>query len=153
MWNGQPRPVTFVRPTELRVRLDRADLAGPGTANIAVSNPAPGGGTATMTFTIDAAAQPNPAPILSAIEPASARRGGPITLTVRGTGFVPGSRILWAGTPVPTTFVSANELQARVPPQIANRTPDGDVAIGVDSPTPGGVSGTMTLRLLRPGGG
>jgi hypothetical protein len=154
MWNGQPRPATFVRPTELRVRLDRADLASPRTANLAVSNPAPGGGTSTMTFTIDAAAQPNPAPILSAIEPATARRGGPITLTVRGTGFVPGSRILWAGTPVPTTFVSANELQARVPPQIANRTPDGDVAIGVENPTSGGgVSGTMTFRLLRPRGG
>lgn len=154
LWNGQPRPTTFVGPTELRVRLDRAVLASAGTANLAVSNPAPGGGTATMPFTIDAAAQPNPAPVLSAIEPASARRGGPITLTVRGTGFVPGSRILWAATPVPTTFVSATELQARVPPQLANRTSDGDVAIGVESPAPGGgVSGTMTFRLLRPGGG
>ncbi|MEZ4457491.1 MAG: hypothetical protein R2882_13235 [Gemmatimonadales bacterium] len=57
-WNGQNRETTFGSAGSLTVAIPAADLADPGTAQLTVFNPAPGGGTsAAVTITI-AAAQP-----------------------------------------------------------------------------------------------
>src|SRR5678816_2221276 len=54
-------------------------------------------------------------PTTTALVPSSAKLGDPsFTLHVQGTGFVPGSVILWNGSPEPTTFVSATELTTLV---------------------------------------
>lgn len=44
-WRGSARVTTFVSPTELQATILAADYAAPGTANVRVFNPAPGGGT------------------------------------------------------------------------------------------------------------
>jgi hypothetical protein len=55
------------------------------------------------------------APTATSLVPASAVVGdASFTLHVHGTGFTPGSVILWNGTPEPTTFVSATELTTGV---------------------------------------
>jgi 6-phosphogluconolactonase (cycloisomerase 2 family) len=52
-WNGSARTTTFVSSTSLKAAITAADIATPGTAQISVSTPAPGGGmTSTLTFTI-----------------------------------------------------------------------------------------------------
>jgi subtilisin len=52
-WNGASRPTTFVSATQLRASIGAGDIAVSGTANVTVSNPAPGGGvSAPLTFTI-----------------------------------------------------------------------------------------------------
>ena len=43
-WNGADRVTTFVSSTQLRAAISAADLAAPGTAQMSVFNPAPGGG-------------------------------------------------------------------------------------------------------------
>ena len=56
-WNGADRTTTFVNNSRLTMSVSAADLASPGTANITVASPAPGGGTSnSSTFTIAALA-------------------------------------------------------------------------------------------------
>ena len=53
-FNGSPRPTTFVSDTQVRASITASDLAVSGTATIAVSNPAPGGGNSgNALFAID----------------------------------------------------------------------------------------------------
>lgn len=59
------------------------------------------------------------APPLSLLSPASAWVGGPdFTLTVSGFGIQPDTQVAWNGIPMPTTFVSANTLNATIPAQM-----------------------------------
>ena len=52
-WNGSGRATTYVSRTRLEAAIPAGDLAAPGTASVAVANPAPGGGvSAGMTFSI-----------------------------------------------------------------------------------------------------
>ncbi|HET7697972.1 MAG TPA: S8 family serine peptidase [Vicinamibacterales bacterium] len=44
LWNGTPRPTTFVSATQVRAAIDAADVAVVGQSSVAVSSPAPGGG-------------------------------------------------------------------------------------------------------------
>jgi len=83
LWNGSPRPTTVVSTTQLAVSIPASDLAlaNGGSAQVAVSTPAPGGGTSSMlTFTII------PPPILS-VSATSVTAGGNVTVTlVNGLG-------------------------------------------------------------------
>ena len=59
-WNGSSRPTTFWNPTQLTAAITAADLAVPGTAEVTVFNPAPGGGVSpALAFTINAPNQSN----------------------------------------------------------------------------------------------
>jgi len=59
---------------------------------------------------------------IGSISPNMAIPGGPgFTLTVNGEGFVAGAAVRWNGTPLVTTFVSANQLTAAVPASLTAR--------------------------------
>ena len=47
-WNGNARTTTFVKSTQLTASITAADVATAGTANVTVSNPAPGGGVSNV---------------------------------------------------------------------------------------------------------
>lgn len=54
-FGGSARPTMFVSPTELKAQISAADVANPGSVDIAVVNPAPGGGASnTLPFVITA---------------------------------------------------------------------------------------------------
>ncbi len=56
-WNGLNRPTTVLSNTQLRAAIPLEDLAAAGTAQVAVFNPSPGGGTSNaLDFTIYAVA-------------------------------------------------------------------------------------------------
>jgi len=55
LWNGAARVTTFVSPTQLTATIVAADLTTVGSAEVVVSNPAPGGSSASQTFSIDSA--------------------------------------------------------------------------------------------------
>jgi subtilisin len=78
-WNGADRVTTFVSSTQLRAAIPAADLAAPGTAQISVFNPAPGGGlSATKPFAIV-----NSAPVLT-VSATTAQPGASVTVTLTG---------------------------------------------------------------------
>ena len=47
LWNGATRPTTFVDSTHLQAEISASDLAVAGPVEVAVFNPAPGGGTSS----------------------------------------------------------------------------------------------------------
>ena len=51
-WNGKPRSTTFVSARELQAKILAADVAKPTAGYITVTNPAPGGGPSSSSYTI-----------------------------------------------------------------------------------------------------
>jgi hypothetical protein len=47
-WNGSARPTTFATDVRLTASISAADIASATSANVAVSNPSPGGGTSSV---------------------------------------------------------------------------------------------------------
>jgi hypothetical protein len=70
LWNGHARATTFVSATQLTATVLAADLSAVGTADVAVFNPAPGGGSSTsITFSIDSPQQAEGAFTVTASSP------------------------------------------------------------------------------------
>jgi outer membrane protein assembly factor BamB len=97
--------------------------------------------TVSITYTVT---QP-PAQIFS-ISPTSATAGAPsFTLTVNGAAFVPQSAVLWNGSPLTTTYVSANQLTAQV--AASNISVSGNYSVTVSNGS-GGISGAATFTVM-----
>lgn len=79
----------------------------------------------------------NPVPLLSGLSPAFVAANSPVfTLTVNGTGFVPGSTVYWGKGPLTTQFVNTTQLTAAVP--ASNLATSGIAAVTVQTLSPGG---------------
>ncbi|HLY57850.1 MAG TPA: IPT/TIG domain-containing protein [Stellaceae bacterium] len=112
-WNGSALTTTFVTASQLTAAIPAANVAAGGTAVVTVVNPAPGGASPALTFTVNGS---NLIPAISSLSPSSAPAGaGAFTLTVQGRNFVPASTVNWDGTPLTTTYVSDTQLTAQVP--------------------------------------
>jgi hypothetical protein len=98
----------------IQATLPSSDLAQGATLNVAVNNPAPGGGTSSaLPFTV---AGMNFQPVVGTLSPASATAGGPsFTLTLSSSYFAPGSVVSFNGSSMATAFSTASELQASIP--------------------------------------
>jgi len=79
----------------------------------------------------------NPVPTISTVDPESApATGESLTVDITGTGFVPGSVVLWNGAPQPTSYVGVSHLSAVVPgDEFVSAV---DATITVENPAPGG---------------
>lgn len=76
-------------------------------------------------------------PQIASLSPDSgSAEDAPFELTVNGSGFQPGSLVLWNGTVLPTTYVSSMQLTAQVPS--ADLLGAGTASITVRDPAPGG---------------
>lgn len=110
-WNGTTRTTTFKSSTQLTATIASADIAAPGTAQVTVFNPAPGGGTSNaVVFTIS-----NPPPMVSSISPSSAVATGPgFTMDVLGSSFTSNSVVRWNGADRQTIFFGPTKVQATI---------------------------------------
>jgi Right handed beta helix region/Immunoglobulin I-set domain len=134
-WNGSSLTTTFVSETQLTAAVTATNTAAAGNANIAVTNPSPGGGTSSaVSFAVN-----NPLPVISSLSPASVSTGGArFTLTINGTGFVTGSTVAWNGSTLTATYVSATQLTASIP--ASDIATSQNAAVTVANPAPGGGS-------------
>ncbi|MFB3828392.1 MAG: beta strand repeat-containing protein [Bryobacteraceae bacterium] len=108
-WNGIHLITTAPAAGTLSAGVPASLIAAPGSANITVITPA-GSVSAPVAFPI------NPAPVLTAINPVFVVTGGPaFSLTVTGSNFANGMTVIWAGVPLATSFVSANQMTGAVP--------------------------------------
>jgi len=152
-WNQAPLTTTYVNSQQLTATVPASDLAAPGTAQVAVFNPAPAGGSsAASAFSINGSPS-NPVPVLTTLAPAFTSAGSaPFTLTVSGLGFVSGSTVYWGSTALSTQFVSASQLTAQVPAtQIVS---SGITTLTVETPAPGGgTSNTLQFEVDSAGSG
>ena len=110
-----------------------------GTLEVTVVTPAPGGGTsAGLPFAIG-----NPVPVIDSIDPATARADQlPVTVTLRGSGFVATSTVsLGAGR-----FLNATTIEITVP----RGTAAGAHPVTVTNPLPrGGTSNDVTFTVTN----
>jgi len=110
-WGGNDRPTSFVSSAQLTAAIAASDIASSATIQITVFNPAPHNRVSnSVSFPIAA-----PPPVLTSLSPSSVMAGhAPFTLTVDGSGFLPGSLVQWNGNSRPTTFVSPTRLTAAI---------------------------------------
>jgi trimeric autotransporter adhesin len=134
-WGGASRATTtkYLSPTQLSVPVSAGDLVSPGTVAVTVSTPAPSGctpsatimcggtssATAATTFTISGLSIGAVSVLGSSPPAASTPYCSPTGFTLdvtpaTGTTFTSDTVVNWNGSPRPTTFVSATELQAAI---------------------------------------
>jgi hypothetical protein len=71
------------------------------------------------------------------------------TLDVKGSGFTAGATVHWNSTPLTTTLVGQNEMNAAVP--VTSITSSRSVQVVVTTPAPGGgQSSAATFSILSP---
>jgi uncharacterized protein (TIGR03437 family) len=126
-----PLQTTFVNPTTISAVLPPAILATPGTINITMVNPAPGGISMPAVFTVSAT------PVIQAIVSAASYAGGAVSpgefITMFGTGIGPAvpaemsvvagyatntlqsTSVTIDGQNAPMIYVSANQITVQVP--------------------------------------
>lgn len=105
----------------------------------------------TATSTVNPAASAsavvtllNPTPVIQAMSPGNLPLGIQ-TISVTGTGFVPGSQVVCNGTPLPTTFLSPTSLTAGL-----NILPNPAGALGfqVVNPAPGPTNSVLWVQPI-----
>lgn len=145
-WNATDRTTTFVSATQLTAAITSTDIASPGTPQVTVFNPAPGGGTSSaVMFTITA-----PTPMITSLSPSSAVAGQTgFTLTVNGSNFVSNSIVQWSGSDRPTQFNTATQISATI--SQADVSAAGPIPVTVKNPgTPDVISSPMNFTVATP---
>jgi uncharacterized protein (TIGR03437 family) len=157
---------TVLGPTAIQTTLPAPVTATAGTVNLTVTNPSPGGGTATLQFTVYP-----PGPRISAITNAASFQQGAIApgqmVSVFGTGLGPdtltsftppapgqplattlaGVQLLFGTTAAPLIFVSATQVVGMVP--FAASGTSVQVTVSFNSATSSAV--TANLATSAPG--
>jgi hypothetical protein len=89
------------------------------------------------TLLLTSTKTPSPAPVSQLSSPASVPHGsGNFRMSIRGSGFVPGSVVTWNGKTSSASFVSEKEMTVYVPAAAIKSV--GSVGIEVKNPAPGG---------------
>lgn len=133
---------TVASPTQMTATLSIASGAALGNRNVIVTNPPPGGGTATLTngFIVG-----NPLPTVIAVTPASGSRGQSLSVNLTGTGFFAGTTSVDFGPNIDVTsvnVVSPTQLSASITINTAAAT--GARNVQVTNAAPGGGTATLT---------
>ncbi|MBX3226365.1 MAG: IPT/TIG domain-containing protein [Labilithrix sp.] len=135
--DGVALETSFRSETELAATIPTEKLAEVGELAVSVRTPAPGGGDSeALPFAVE-----NPPPEVIALDPLSVVAGsGATKVTVVGTTFVRGSKIMFGTTELATTFKDAEHLEGTIPP--AALTVSASVPVSVTTPAPGGGAST-----------
>ena len=145
-WNGNALPTIFVNSGTVSATISAALQSVATTANISCLNPLPGGGvTGNLSFQVT-----NPAPTITSLSQTSAVVGsGSVVLTVIGNNFVPSSVVRWNASNLATSFISANQLSAVIPPIFIEDLVNGNIRVFNPSPG-GGLSTPVVFSKIAP---
>lgn len=133
-WNGSPRSTTYNLTTnQLQVTIPASDLAIPGSPQVTLWNPPPGGGLSLTAATFTIVPVSNNGPTITNIAPPNAQAGGPdFMVTITGTNFAAGDLITWNGVPL-TTSITGDTATATIPAVDISEVGTGSIAVS----TPG----------------
>jgi len=92
-----------------------------------------------------------PIPLIKSLSPQVVTEGGgPVELTLNGTGLIPQSIVHFKGVPMPTEFINLFQLKARIPADLLEEV--GAFPVEVVNPSPAGWSthaiGAEEIRRL-----
>jgi len=143
-FNGVPKATTVQNSQNLSATISQADIASAGTAQVTVSNPTPGGGaSAPQPFIVT---QPTVIPIISSVSPSSGPANSPMSLTITGTGFLPGAFLYFAGIIYSTNVSSSTQLTGSIQSPVGT----GSYALYVVDPAPAGTSTPFNFTVTGP---
>ncbi len=116
-----PEAVFFVDSTELQVQ---TPPHAPGLASITVINPPPAPGQPSPSATLADAYLFYNDVVITTIDPATGPIYGGTPITISGTGFEPGTKVLVGGKPaLGVTIVADDEVLAVTPPGVFGSAP------------------------------
>ncbi|MGH9687433.1 MAG: hypothetical protein ACRD5K_10100 [Candidatus Acidiferrales bacterium] len=103
-WNGSARSTNYNLTTgQLQVTIPASDVTNPGSVQVTVINPPPGGGQAQAAATFQVEPAQTNGPTISSIMPASAQLNAkPPQITINGSNFVSGDVVTFNGQLRPT---------------------------------------------------
>jgi len=143
-FNGVAKPTTYGNPVGLSAAVSAADIATPGTVQVTVTNPTPGGGTsAPQALTISA---PTAVPTIASISPNSAVANSYQTLTITGTNLINGASVYVAGNYAYATVASSTQLTV----QLSTPMTPGTYQVYVVDPVPAGTSAPVDFIVTGP---
>ncbi len=144
-FNGSPKSTNVTSTQFLNATISTMDVASAGTAQVTVTNPAPGGGTSTpLSFTIT---QPTIVPTITSLSPATGATGTSFILTVTGTGFQQGSNVFFNNLYYSGTFISSSQISVNFP--LFGVAP-GTYPLYVVDPAPAGTSAPINFTVIPP---
>jgi hypothetical protein len=127
--------------TENPVAAVAGDFNSDGSPDLAVVRYGLGGVTVFLNQAVI-----NPVPAISSLGTTSAPEGSSgLTLTVNGSNFLSSSAVDWNGAALPTTFVSATQLQATVP--ATDLAEEGSATVTVVNPGPSNTSSGVPFTV------
>ncbi len=148
-WDGVNRPVVFNDQTnQLAMTILDGDVANPGTGQITLTNPGPGGGLNPVQVSLVINPPTANGPTITSISPTSvvAGRSSDVMLTVSGTNFAATDSILLNGTELTTTSSgSPLTLNATIPAE--DFATESLAEIAVQTSTPGLASPSVKLPV------
>jgi hypothetical protein len=138
-WNGVSRPVVYNDSTgQIAMTILDGDVSNPGSGQITVANPPPGGGLNpnAVSFNINPAAVGGP--VITALSPTSGVAGSNsnVTLTVTGTNLASSDTITFNGTQLTTTAVGSPVTQLTAVISSENFATQSLASIAVQTDTP-----------------
>lgn len=149
-FNGQTIYPTSITYGSATFTIPASYITNAGTYSITATNPAPGGGTGSRTFTVTAPVIQNPAPAINTVSGSNPCLGCSYFATVYGSGFIAESQVSILD-PNGSVVGSSN---LNVPGQSIsmNFTPSlyGTYTVRVVNPAPGGGTVTYPLFTLSP---
>lgn len=137
-FEGSPRTTSLVSSNVLSVSLTSADVATPGVFSIAVTNPAPGGGTSSLSLSVG-----SPVPSVTSLSPCGVVAGAGFTLTINGSGFLSTTTVTVGGMALPATLVNSTRLTVALPGSLVGTAPaNRALRVVTSNPAPGGGDST-----------
>ncbi|MEO8369287.1 MAG: IPT/TIG domain-containing protein, partial [Candidatus Solibacter sp.] len=144
-WAGVSVPTSHPTETTITAAVPASLLARPGQVSIQLVNQYGTASKQVVTFTV----YPNAA-VLTSLNPPSVTTGAAaFTLTITGSGFVPGSLTMWNDAALPTSYLSATQVIGFVPSDLLTLRAVINAAITVVNPG-GAVSNALTFALDPP---
>lgn len=149
-WNGVDRPAVFNNQTDqLAVTILAGDVANPGSGQITVTNPAPGGGLNPAAISLVIAPPAANGPTIASIDPSAGVVGSSsgITLKVSGTNLSSSDAVAFNGTALTTTAVGSpvTQLTATLAPE--NLAVQSLAGISIQTSTPGVASPSVRFPI------
>jgi len=137
-------PTTYVSATQITTQVPDTALSNTGTVYLYVTNPAPGGGTTSLSLQVV-----SPEPSINSVTPGSIVAGTVSEpILINGQNFMAGAKVQWNGVNISTTYVSSNQLQAQ--PTTAELATAGIVQLSVTNPSPGTISQAAAFNVTYP---
>ena len=116
--------------------------ANPATVTVTAYMDSTPAVTTTYTFTLV-----NPMPTVTSVTPTQLLSGGTQTLSLAGSGFMPGTTVVLNGAAFPIAYGSYNEATAQV--SVAPNA-SGTLTLQMQNPAPGGSAGSTFTESVMP---